>query len=195
LENNKTMKIKVGTKLVACNEMFIENNKCLTVGNVYEVTQLTDYGFLIIDDEDDEHSFDYSDVPNVWFNLAKTKKDPIVKAVTDKFKQRSKLGINKYGTTLKDNEKDDFLEHLQQELMDATLYIEKIKEQNSTYYTLLGKYNNLKDHCEKLEKRDITTDGIFFKASQLKNLSSEDLLEELHSRNLLLNVTISKSKF
>ena len=186
------MKIKVGTKLVACNEMFIENNKCLTVGNVYEVTQLLDYGFLIIDDEDDEHSFDYSDVPNVWFNLAKTKKDPIVKQVTDKFKQRSKLGIEKYGTTLKENEKDDFLNHLSEELMDSLLYIQKIKEQNATYYTLLGKYNNLKDHCEKLEKRDITTDGIFCNAITLENSSSEVLLIELQRRGLCLNYSIHK---
>ena len=55
------------------------------------------------------------------------KEDPIVKQVVDSFQDRSKVGIEKYGTTLEENNTDDFLEHLQQELMDATLYIEKLK--------------------------------------------------------------------
>jgi hypothetical protein len=55
------------------------------------------------------------------------KKDPIVKQVVDSFQERSKVGIEKYGTTLHENNTDDFLEHLQQELMDATLYIQKLK--------------------------------------------------------------------
>jgi hypothetical protein len=53
--------------------------------------------------------------------------DPIVKKVTDRFKSRSAVGIKKYGTTLQDNNTDDFLNHLQEELMDAILYIEKLK--------------------------------------------------------------------
>ena len=52
--------------------------------------------------------------------------DKIVKQVTDRFKSRSEVGIKKYGTTLEDNNTDDFLNHLQEELMDATLYIEKL---------------------------------------------------------------------
>ena len=55
------------------------------------------------------------------------KEDPIVKQVVDSFQERSKVGIEKYGTTLHENNTDDFLEHLQQELMDATLYIQKLK--------------------------------------------------------------------
>ena len=55
------------------------------------------------------------------------KEDPIVKQVVDSFQERSKVGIEKYGTTLEENNTDDFLEHLQQELMDATLYIQKLK--------------------------------------------------------------------
>ena len=57
--------------------------------------------------------------------------DKIVNDVISKYKQRSKLGIEKYGTTL--HESPDgfyaFLNHLQEELMDATLYIEKLKQQ------------------------------------------------------------------
>lgn len=55
-------------------------------------------------------------------------KDKIVEQVITKFSNRSELGIKKYGTTLEANNTDDFLEHLQEELMDAILYIEKLKQ-------------------------------------------------------------------
>jgi len=56
-------------------------------------------------------------------------KDPIVQNVVDKFNQRSEVGIKKYNTTLQENNDGllKFLTHLSEELMDATLYIEKIK--------------------------------------------------------------------
>lgn len=57
--------------------------------------------------------------------------DPIVKSVVKQFKERSKKGISKYGTTLSENEKDDFLQHLKEELMDAVLYIEKLQTQKN----------------------------------------------------------------
>jgi len=53
--------------------------------------------------------------------------DKIVQQVVDKFNQRSELGIKKYGTTLEENNNDDFLNHLQEELMDSILYIQKLK--------------------------------------------------------------------
>jgi len=56
-------------------------------------------------------------------------KDKIVESVINKFSQRSSVGIKKYGTTLEQNNTDDFLNHLQEELMDAILYIEKLKSQ------------------------------------------------------------------
>ena len=57
-----------------------------------------------------------------------TPKDAIVAKVIEAYKTRSEVGIAKYGTTLEDNNTDDFLQHLQEELMDASLYIEKLKE-------------------------------------------------------------------
>ena len=56
-------------------------------------------------------------------------KDFIVESVIDQFKDRSAVGIKKYGTTLDRNDLTmlEWLIHLQQELMDATLYIEKLK--------------------------------------------------------------------
>lgn len=58
------------------------------------------------------------------------KKDQIVEDVIAKYKQRSELGIKKYNTTLQDNPDGfyAFLNHLQEELMDATLYIQKLKK-------------------------------------------------------------------
>ena len=53
--------------------------------------------------------------------------DPIVDSVVKQFRKRSKIGIEKYGTTLEQNNNDDFLQHLKEELMDAVLYIEKLQ--------------------------------------------------------------------
>lgn len=55
-------------------------------------------------------------------------KDSIVEQVKELFDLRSKVGIQKYGTTLAENNTDDFLKHLQEELMDAVLYVEKLRQ-------------------------------------------------------------------
>ena len=57
------------------------------------------------------------------------KKDGIVEKVKNLLDSRSKKGIKEYGTTLEDNP-DGFyrwVNELQQELLDAALYLEKIK--------------------------------------------------------------------
>lgn len=55
--------------------------------------------------------------------------DNIVERVVSLFRSRSQRGIQKYGTTLDKNELSnrEWLQHLQEELMDAALYVEKIK--------------------------------------------------------------------
>ena len=57
-------------------------------------------------------------------------KDIIIERVMRKFKNRSEVGFKKYGVTLKDDYQplDTWLTHLQEELMDAVNYIEKIKD-------------------------------------------------------------------
>ncbi len=62
-------------------------------------------------------------------NLKLLVEDPIVLKVLSKYSERSQLGIQKYGRTLDrdDLSLTDWLNHLQEELMDATLYIEKLK--------------------------------------------------------------------
>lgn len=54
--------------------------------------------------------------------------DKIVKRVLDKYTERSRVGIEKYGTTLERNDltPEQWITHLQEELMDATLYIERL---------------------------------------------------------------------
>ena len=56
--------------------------------------------------------------------------DPIVLKVMTKFYDRSQRGIEKYGQTLMRDDLNliEWLNHLQEELMDATLYIEKLKQ-------------------------------------------------------------------
>lgn len=56
--------------------------------------------------------------------------DPIVDQIIAKFQNRSDVGARKYGTTLHSNNKDNYLLHLQEELMDACNYIEKLMTQN-----------------------------------------------------------------
>ncbi len=53
-------------------------------------------------------------------------KDKIVQQVIAKYSERSERGYQKYGTTLQENNRDIYLKHLQEELMDATLYLEKL---------------------------------------------------------------------
>ena len=65
-------------------------------------------------------------------NQNKMQKDEIVESVINEFKSRSERGIKKYGTTLQENELSplEWLKHLQEELMDAVLYLEKVKQIN-----------------------------------------------------------------
>lgn len=58
-------------------------------------------------------------------------KDNIVESVITQFKARSQRGIDKYGATLDRTDLNtlEWLIHLQEELMDATLYIERLKKE------------------------------------------------------------------
>ena len=57
-------------------------------------------------------------------------KDQIVLSVMAKYAERSETGLRKYGRTLdrEDLTLDQWINHLQEELMDATLYLERIKK-------------------------------------------------------------------
>lgn len=57
-------------------------------------------------------------------------RDPVIERVVDKFVSRSDVGFKKYGITLNDDKSNLFvwMNHLQEELMDAVIYIQKLKE-------------------------------------------------------------------
>ena len=61
-------------------------------------------------------------------------RDPVVERVVDKFVGRSDVGYKKYGVTLEDDPSKmlEWLNHLQEELMDAVLYLQKAKEKYET---------------------------------------------------------------
>jgi hypothetical protein len=63
--------------------------------------------------------------------MEKQIQDPILLRVLAKYYERSETGIKKYGRTLDRDDLSfiDWLTHLQEELMDATLYIEKLKSE------------------------------------------------------------------
>lgn len=66
-------------------------------------------------------------------NILIEKPDSVVSSVIEKYLERSRVGKEKYGTTLDRNDLSniEWLIHLQEELMDATLYIEKLKKELS----------------------------------------------------------------
>ena len=62
-------------------------------------------------------------------------RDPVVKNVVDKFVSRSDIGFAKYGSTLDDERRlkmkglTKYLNDIQEELMDAVLYIQAAREE------------------------------------------------------------------
>jgi hypothetical protein len=68
--------------------------------------------------------------------------DQIVLEVIEKYAQRSEVGIAKYGTTLETNNHDNYLKHLQEELMDATLYLQKLMSLNKEITNLVKNHPN-----------------------------------------------------
>jgi|TARA_R110000824_G_scaffold379881_1_gene572051 hypothetical protein len=62
-------------------------------------------------------------------------RDPVVKRVVQKFKERSDVGYAKYGTTLHEERTTKmkglmkYLVDMQEELMDAVLYIQTAQEE------------------------------------------------------------------
>ena len=60
-------------------------------------------------------------------------RDPVVERVVDKFVSRSDVGFEKYGVTLDQDRSNIFawINHLQEELMDAELYLQKLKEEST----------------------------------------------------------------
>jgi hypothetical protein len=62
-------------------------------------------------------------------------RDPVVRRVCDKFVKRSDVGYEKYGSTLEDERRfkmkglQKYLNDIQEELMDAILYIQTARDE------------------------------------------------------------------
>ena len=77
-------------------------------------------------------------------------RDPVVERVVDKFVERSDVGFKKYGTTLEDERRikmkdlHKYLNDIQEELMDAVLYIQSARDelQDLSEEALISKYND-----------------------------------------------------
>ena len=79
-----------------------------------------------------------------------TFRDPVVERVCDKFVSRSDVGFNKYGQTLDSERRTDvkgladYLLDVQEELMDAVLYIQAAREelQDLSEEALISKFQD-----------------------------------------------------
>ena len=77
-------------------------------------------------------------------------RDPVVKNVVDKFVKRSDVGYEKYNNTLDDERRfkmknlQGYLNDIQEELMDAVLYIQAAREelQDLSEESLIDKFRN-----------------------------------------------------
>lgn len=96
-------------------------------------------------------------------------KDNIVKKVTNKYQKRSEVGVKKYGVTLERNDLNfiEWLNHLQEELMDATLYVEKLKSELEESPNFPDGHIISKESWDNAEK--VTIDGfVYVKFNDLK---------------------------
>lgn len=76
-------------------------------------------------------------------------KDEVVKQVIKKLDSRSSVGYKKYGVTLHDDSPSlyKWLNHLQEELLDAANYIQKLQNESSD----LLEEKLLKDYIEDID--------------------------------------------
>ena len=77
-------------------------------------------------------------------------RDPVVRSVVDKFVDRSNVGYAKYGSTLDDERRfkmkglQKYLNDIQEELMDAVLYIQAARDelQDLSEESLIDKFKD-----------------------------------------------------
>jgi hypothetical protein len=77
-------------------------------------------------------------------------RDPVVRSVVDKFVSRSDIGYAKYGSTLDDERRfkmknlQGYLNDIQEELMDAILYIQAARDelQDLSEESLIQRYTD-----------------------------------------------------
>jgi len=123
--------------------------------------------------KDEFKELNFSDLENDWKEVVfPDLRDPVVYRVIDQFIERSNTGYEKYGQTLDSERRQgvknlgDYLQDVQEELMDAILYIQAAKEElqdkpqcnckvkdvdNKTVLSDLEALQQLKDKMNRLE--------------------------------------------
>ena len=138
------------------------------------------------DNEFEEVRFDelnFSDLEETNYHF----RDPIVKQVVDQFVSRSDVGYNKYGQTLDSERREgvknlgEYLQDVQEELMDAILYIQAAKED-------LACTPQCKCQVKDVEPRAKTTIGDL---EALRELKEKMLLKKMNGEQ----VTYDKDNF
>ena len=79
-----------------------------------------------------------------WYeeNYIQKPKDSITASVMKDLKARADRGVEKYTTTLEENNHDNFLQHLYEELLDAAQYVKKEITVQETVHDLIKQFGN-----------------------------------------------------
>jgi len=77
-------------------------------------------------------------------------KDNITNQVIEDLKSRAERGYKKYNTTLGENNKDNYMNHLYEELLDAAQYIKKEQSIIPDIQNLIKQYPNDADLGEQI---------------------------------------------
>ena len=120
----------------------------------------------------------------MWFRTSTAdnlQTDPIVDRVINKFHERSQAGIKKHGTMLTRDDLStlDWLKHLQEELQDATLYIERLM--------IVRESDRLEPVMKFMEALNINMDTIFEIAGDdgnIKTLKISDVFTNLNNKTM-----------
>ena len=117
-------------------------------------------------------------------------RDPVVQSVVNKFVDRSDVGFAKYGTTMRDDKSDVFvwLNHLQEELMDATLYLQRLKEE-------ISDLREEKALINELNEIDIIDEFVFIPKKKEKKLKQKKSSEQKLGRGDHFTFTIDEPRY
>ena len=117
-------------------------------------------------------------------------RDPVVQSVVNKFVDRSDVGFAKYGKTMRDDKSDVFvwLNHLQEELMDATLYLQRLKEE-------ISDLREEKALINELNEVDIIDEFIFIPKKKEKKLKQKKCSVQKFGRGDHYTFTIDEPKY
>lgn len=117
-------------------------------------------------------------------------RDPVVQSVVNKFVDRSDVGFAKYGKTMRDDKSDVFvwLNHLQEELMDATLYLQRLKEE-------ISDLREEKALINELNEIDIIDEFVFLPKKKEKKVKQKKSLEQKLGRGDHFNFTIDEPRY